>query len=327
MEVAGNQGPRIATPQSVPQAPVVIVCAADGPYALPLAVMLESLSSHASPAHRIDLYIIDCGLSGAVRRRISQQARPNLHIHWRQPVRMSELGDPLWGHVSGATFERLFIEEYLPDDTVLALWLDCDLLILDDVTKLFVRPAQGQTMLAVRDGFVPCVSSPFGVHGWRELGLERSTPYFNAGVMLIDLDRWRTSAVASRAAEYIQRFGRKVYFNDQEALNAVIGEDWAPLDDRWNLSANPFHARRQRAGVDSPAIIHFAGRVKPWAVPDLGARQDTYFRYLDQTSWSGIRPQRSARSLLLSWYVGSRLRFLTYWLENQHLRLRHLLGI
>lgn len=308
-------------------APVVVVCAADDHYALPLGVMLESLSSHASPSRRIDVYIIDCGLSESARTRISAQVRSNLHFHWRPSTRSPDIGDPSWGHVSGATYERLFIEEYLPDDTTLALWLDCDLLVLDDITALFQHPLNGHTLWAVRDPFVQYVSSPFGVHNWRELGLTNNNPYFNAGVMLIDMVRWRTSEVASRALQHLRRYGKKVYFNDQEALNAVIGDHWIPLDDRWNCSTNPFHAKRQNPGSKEPAIIHFAGRIKPWNVPDLGAAQDLFFQHLDKTSWRGARPPRTVRNLLVSWYVRSRLRYLTYWLENQHLRLRHFLGI
>ncbi len=96
-------------------APVVVICAADELYAMPLGVMLESLSSHANPARQIDVYIIDCGLTGSARSRINTQARLNLHVHWRPSTRSPDIGDPLWGHVSGATYERLLIEKYLPE--------------------------------------------------------------------------------------------------------------------------------------------------------------------------------------------------------------------
>jgi len=327
MEFHTNPGNNdgLAKPNST--VPVVVVCAADDLYAMPLGVMLESLSSNANPSRRIDVTIIDCGISRSARLRINEQARPNLHFHWRPSTRSPDIGDPSWGHVSGATYERLLIEEYLPEDTTAALWLDSDLLVLDDITALFQRPLNGHVIQAVRDSFVPYVSAPFGVHNWRELGLKSSNPYFNAGVMLINMVRWRGCGIASRATQYIHHHRKKIYFNDQEALNAVIGDDWIPLDDRWNCSTNPFHAKKQNPGGHQPAIIHFAGRIKPWDVPDLGGAQDVYFRYLDKTSWRGTRPVRSVRKLLLSWYVTSNLRYLTYWLENLHLRLRHFFGI
>ena len=272
------------------------------------------------------MYIIDCGISESARTRINAQTRPNLHIHWRPSTLSKEIGDHSWGHVSGATYERLLIDEYLPDETAVALWLDCDLLVVDDITTLFQRQFNGHTIQAVKDPFVPYVCSPFGVHNWRELGLKNNTPYFNAGVMLIDMDRWRATEVASRSLQHIQRYGKKVFFYDQEALNAVIGDNWIALDDRWNCSNNPFHAKKQNPRNNQPAIIHFAGRIKPWDVPDLGAEQDLYFHYLDKTCWRGARPDRSVKNLIVSRYVRSDLRYLTYWLENQHLRLRHFLG-
>ncbi len=320
----GNSGSREETGEL---APVVVACAADSAYALPLAVMLQSLSAHADPTRQIDVYIIDCGLSKEVRARIDRQSRPNLYFHWRASARPPDIGGARWGHVSGATYDRLLIGEYLPEDATHVLWLDCDLLVLDDITTLFMQPLTGQTLRAVRDPFVHSIGSPFGVHHWRELGLASHSPYFNAGVMLIDLTRWRAAEVAERALQHLRRHGKRVFFRDQEALNAIIGEDWEPLEDRWNYSANPFHVKRQHLGSDAPAIIHFAGRIKPWNVPDVGAAQDLYFQQLDKTAWRGTRPERTARNRLLSWYARSRLRTLTYPLENQHLRLSHYLGI
>ena len=308
-------------------APVVVACVADNAYAIPLAVMLQSLSTHADPQRRIDVYIIDCGLPGPVRARIDGQTRPNLHFHWLGSTRSPGLGTPLWGHVSDATYDRLLLINYLPEDSVNVLWLDCDLLILDDVTSLFDRALNGETLQAVRDPFIRSMGSPFGVRHWQELGLARHSPYFNAGVMLIDMSRWRATGVEDRALQHLRRFGKQVFFREQEALNAVIGENWKPLEDRWNYSANPFHAKQQSLGGDPPAVIHFAGRIKPWNLPDLGAVQDMYFRYLDKTYWRGTRPQRTARNQLLSWYARSRLRYLTYPLENLYLRLSHLMGI
>lgn len=306
--------------------PIVVVCAADSAYAVPMAVMLQSLATHADPARKIDVYIIARGLSTPLRERIGKQARPSLRIHWQDSIASTAIGEPPWGHVSIASYDRLLIPGYLPDAVTRVLWLDCDLLVLDDVSRLFDQAPTGEILRAVRDPLVRCLGSPYGVRHWKALGLARDLPYFNAGVMLIDMVRWRAAGVTERALGYLQRFGKDVFFHDQEALNAVVGRDWKLLEDRWNFSVNPFHARRQDRGQGQPAIIHFAGRIKPWSLPELGATQDLYFQYLDQTSWRGTRPARTAGSRLLSWYAQSRLRHISYPLENYYLRLRRRLG-
>lgn len=313
-----------AVPMIVPVCDVI--CAADEAYALPLAVMLQSLLANVDRRARVVVHIVDCGLSAESRAAIDSLAGGKATIHWRRSIRSREFADPRWGHVTGATYERLLLVDYLPDDLQRVLWLDADLLVLGDVTPLLQAELGVGLLGAVQDPFVPRVSAAFGIRDWHRLGLARNAPYFNAGVMMIDLQRWRDRGVAERALAYLRKYGRAVYFNEQEALNAVIGGSWTPLDDRWNISANPMHARVQRPGGEGPAIVHFAGRVKPWAVPDLGGFQDLYYHHMDNTPWRHQRPRRTAAKRLLSWYLRSPLRRRTYWLENQHLRLRHFWG-
>lgn len=305
---------------------VFVICAADEPYAPALAVMVESLACHAGPGSAFEVHIVDCGLSDESRAAISLQARSNVSISWRQPSTSEKTPEISWGHVSKATFQRLLIGEWVRPDVESVLWLDCDLLVLDDVARVYDVDVGDGVLAAVRDPFVRQVSSHFGVRQWRALGFGRDDPYFNAGVMRIDMQRWRSANVGELALDYLSRFGSRVYFNEQEALNAVLRGRWRRLEDRWNVSVNPFHARRQRYGDRGPAIVHFCGRVKPWAVPDLGGVHDQWFEYLDRTAWRDTRPPGSLKNRIISWYVGSRLRFLTYGLENQHLKLQHVQG-
>ena len=116
--------------------PLVVACAADEAYAMPLAVMLASLSTSAGGERTTEVYIVDCGISSEARRRIETLSRPNVRFHWRESIRPPGLGDRNWGHVSGATYDRLMLEEYVPAECPLVLWLDCDLLVLEDISSL-----------------------------------------------------------------------------------------------------------------------------------------------------------------------------------------------
>lgn len=305
---------------------VFVICAADEQYAPALAVMMESLACHVGPGSAIEIHIVDCGLSEDSRAAISLLARSNVSISWRQPAATGKALEISWGHVSKATFQRLLIGEWVPAHARSVLWLDCDLMVLDDVARLVDVETGDGVLAAVRDPFVRQVSSHFGVRNWSALGFQYDDPYFNAGVMRIDMQKWRSANVGQRALDYLSRFGSRVYFNEQEALNAVLRGRWRRLEDRWNVSVNPFHSRGQRYGGRGPAIVHFCGRVKPWALPDLGGFQDQWFEYLDRTAWRNTRPAAGLKNRIISWYVGSRLRFLTYGLENQYLKLQHVQG-
>jgi lipopolysaccharide biosynthesis glycosyltransferase len=155
-----------------------------------------------------------------------------------------------------------------------------------------------------------------------ELGLPAAAKYFNAGVMLVDLVRWRRERIADRALEYLQRYRDRVLLWDQEALNAALAGRWGELDPRWNRNPTLRHlfGRRKRAPVPrgAPAdagadaneiwIAHYTGRLKPWLYPGLGAVQETFFAHLDATVWAGSRPPESWRRRALARYATSRVR-------------------
>ena len=81
--------------------------------------------------------------------------------------------------------------------------------------------------------------------------------------------------------------------------------------------------KKADAGINSPTIFTLPVESNP-GLYLISRTSGVLLRYLDQHP-DPYTPTRSA-NLLLSWSAGSRLQFLTYWLENRHLRLRHLLG-
>jgi len=99
-------------------------------------------------------------------------------------------GLPLWGRMSVATYYRLLVTGLLPSAVSRAIWIDCDLVVTDDLARLWDMDLAGRHALAVQDHGVPFVSSP-GVSHYERLGLRADHGYFNAGVMLLDLDLLR----------------------------------------------------------------------------------------------------------------------------------------
>ena len=88
------------------------------------------------------------------------------------------------------------------------------MLVLADLATLWDRPFSGATTMAVQDSLVPFVSSRFGVGGYEELRMDPDTPYFNAGMMVIDVDAWRTGGISRLALEYLKARVVSVKFED-----------------------------------------------------------------------------------------------------------------
>ena len=308
---------------------VVIAAATDRRYALPLAVMLRSALVNLNPEVRIEAHIVDDGLSVADRDKVEASLPANVLLHWVVRPRAEFDGLPKWGRMSLTTYHKLTLEEWLPSRVKKVIWLDADLLVLGDLARLWEANLGSHLALAAQDILVPYVSSRFGIAAYRELGLTRQARYFNAGVMLIDVARWRRDEVAAHAFDYLRRYHDRVFFWDQEALNAVLAGQWEVLDPRWNW--NPLIDRlsaRKRAldkTMCDPWIIHFIGNLKPWTYFGSSRDQVLYYQWLDQTAWQGWRPERSWRARFSAAYESSRLRALLYPVEQLHLRLVRLM--
>ncbi len=307
---------------------VVVASAADESYAIPLAVMLRSATDALAPGRELVAWIVDDGVGAALKSRIVQSLPSRASVRWLTPNRERLRGLPLWGRMPATTYEKLTIAESLPGEVTKAIWLDCDMLVLTDLAELWDRPLGDAHALAVTDPLVPMLASRFGVSGFSDLGFDRTSPYFNAGMLVIDTLRWRASGISVAAMEYLERFRDRVVFWDQEALNAALYDKWTAIDPRWNWSANLDRLDRnggaEYGGVSGrPRILHFAGNLKPWVIRESGKADTAYFNVLDRTAWRGWRPDRTIARSLIGWYASSRVRRFLYPAEHLGMHAVH----
>lgn len=297
---------------------VVVACASDAKYVRPLAAMLRSLVDNLGMGRALDVYILHSGIGESERRAVAHRWPEKCAAHWLTTDENAFGGLPLWGRMPVSTYFKLALPDMLPQSVTRAIWLDCDLLVLDDIGPLWDSDLGDHPLGAVQDAVVPLVSSRFGVAGYGELGIDASAEYFNAGVMVIDVDAWRRDKVQARALDYLKRFQRSVVFWDQEGLNAALAGRWASLDATWNHNAS---VPRRKANSGRPAIIHFAGGLKPWRFRTTDPERGLYYEYLDRTSFRGWRPSPSIAGALVNVYEAAGLRRIFYPVENVGMRM------
>lgn len=288
--------------------PIVVVTAADDRYAMPLAAMGRSLFAHLPAGRRLHLYVIADRLGEESRRRIlASWDLSSVEVSWL-PADLDRLRHlKVSGHIGVATYFRILVGSLLPQTVERAIYLDADVIVEQDLGLLWELDLADHPIGAAPDWIVQKVSSANGLATWRELGLGASQTYFNAGVLLIDLARWRREETEARVLAYLEKNRARVRWWDQDGLNAVLGKDFLELDPRWNLNIQsrafpapesiPIPRAEYEAVVAAPWICHFATRVKPWHTDCRHPRRDRFFHYLDQTAWAGWRPaERSPES-------------------------------
>jgi lipopolysaccharide biosynthesis glycosyltransferase len=256
-----------------------LVFAADDNFAEGLAVALHSALVHLGPMAAPEVYLLDNGLSErswAKLRRIADRARPGLRLRGVE-VAADRLGPIAKGsHLSPASYARLLLAEAVEPHVRRAVYLDVDVLVRRDLSPLFTLDLGGALVAAVRDYYTS--STAHEMSGVRDRSNPR--PYFNTGVLVIDVERWRGTGLADRILEYAQAGPEPLRFADQDALNGVI-DNWCELDYRWNVQQLPRHIyarewprelteseqyayRHRRELFRAAAVVHFISSIKPW---------------------------------------------------------------
>ncbi len=284
-----------------PDRDIVLACAADDRFGMPLAVLLRSAIDHLADDRRLRAFVIDGGIAPWTKRRIQRSVDERVEIAWLRPDVGRLRGFKISGHVRVATYFRLLVPDLLPASCARAIYLDSDVVVEGDLAELWAVDVSAHALAAVQDMTVPWVSSRWGLDNWRELGLASTAKYFNAGVMLMNLARWRAEHVAAAVLDYVATNQQYVRFWDQDGLNAVLAGRWLELDPRWNLTVQndrPPLLDEHFAALAAPFVTHFASTGKPWHLDCVHPRREVFFRSLDRTAWAGWRPSASFASRL-----------------------------
>jgi len=200
-------------------------------------------------------------------------------------------GLPFDGHATIATYFRLLLPEILPAAVDKVLFIDSDAIVSADLSSLWHLPLQGRALAAIAEHRVSCSD-----HGYA------FGHYFNAGVMLVDLEKWRQSDLLRKGKVFAKNNPDRLRHWDQDVLNHVFEDDWLMIPDRWNACPHLFgltgeydynkylFTEAEQEAIHNPAIIHYAGpgKIKPWNALCIHPLKDRYLEAKALTPWSDL---------------------------------------
>ena len=276
-----------------------VVMAADGTYAKQLAVALRSLSDCAGSTE-FHAFVLQSGIDGELRARVEASCDENVAITWLGVKADLVDGVNIARRLPRPTAFRIVASTVLPPDLSRVVYLDSDVLVRHPLDELWSMDLGDAPVAAVRDAFVPFVSMDVP---WRSTGIDPRGPYFNAGVLVVPLDRWRELDVSARGIALLRDF--RLPHSDQSALNILFASEWRVLPPKWNLQTAHLAGEGARAwgfedradlehAIADPVIAHLTegGFSRPWDAGSLHPFRDAWFETLDRTPWAGWRPRR-----------------------------------
>ena len=296
-----------------------IVCSTDICYVMQTGIMLTSLFENNREAD-IRVHVLHNGIDSNSLTLIERIA-----CDYGQKITFYLVDETLFSafpigrdgqntHVgtSYATYYRLLLSDLLPNDINRVLYLDGDIIVTDSLNDLWATDMHDKAIAAVPDSYNNKIEHYNRLHYPQPMG------YFNAGVLLINLDYWRANNVADAFCQYASTHLDSLYCHDQDILNYVFRESKITLPLRYNMLNEYWFDIRHSVvswefdnqmlyGQQHPAIIHYTGLPKPWFSNCRHPMKREFERYRAMTTWQGYKEKRWGGLRHLIEYIAQKL--------------------
>ncbi len=259
---------------------VPIFFATDDNYIPYMAVCLQSIKKNRSIDCKYEIYVLNTGVNKSDAEKIYRLAEKDFNISFIDvSEKLGELSDKLQlrDYYTHTTYYRLFIAKMFPRYEK-ALYLDCDTVVDSDVAELYFTDICESLVGAVSD---QCVNyyEPFKHYVQETLGV-LSEKYFNAGVLIMNLKKFREVDFYSQFSDLLQRY-KFVVAQDQDYLNVICKDKVHYIGREWNTMPIAANACK------NPKLIHYNLTRKPWHHDDV-LFQEIFWKYAEQTEYYGF---------------------------------------
>ncbi len=228
-----------------------------------LDVAISSLIANASTEFTYRLNVLHTGLQPENIAKVMARQRPGFVIDF---IDISRQIGSIKGHFknvyhfSVVTYYRLFIASLFPQYDKI-VYLDCDLVVLGDISELYNTPLGDNILGAAPEQYVQNTPQ-FRRYAKLALGVDPDG-YVNAGVLVMNLKAFRENKIEEAFIDLITRHNFDLLDPDQAYLNYLCQGRIRVLPNGWNKEPMPLPCEGKKN------IVHYALYKKPWQYDDV----------------------------------------------------------
>ena len=238
-----------------------------------LTVSIYSLIKNSSIKNYYKIYILNTGLSQSSIKSINNLKRPHVEFNFVNVTdRVNYISNELHtrDYYSKTTYFRLFIPNMFPEYDK-ALYLDSDIVLLDDVAKLYNTDIKDNLVGAIPDEAVQVVPE-FICYVNNYLGIQKQN-YFNAGILVMNLKELRDYNFEDNFVNLLKLVKFEVA-QDQDYLNTLCKNRVHYISPVWNKMPIP---SKEINDIDIK-LIHYNLSFKPWKYDNI-LYQDYFWNF------------------------------------------------
>ncbi len=260
-----------------------IAVACDNSFVNHTIVTLHSLKKFNSN-RTFFVHILDSGISGKFRLKFKLFLfRFGFKFQFYKIDYSQIKNAPVSHHVNLASYNRLFLSNILNEKIERVLYLDSDIIVLGQIDTLLDCD--------IKDFFVGAAAEIITNSDRNRLELNSFNQYFNAGVLVVNLKKWREENIFSKFVDFISENSIKIKYWDQDVLNYCLKNKWLRLPQKYNLTHFYFYPNDYTPSYfglnqtqyeeiqKDPVIIHYTSHQKPWIEGCKHPKKELYFQY------------------------------------------------
>lgn len=237
---------------------IPIFFSVDDNYMPYLDVALSSMIENASKEYKYNIMVLNTGVDPALAEKIKRNERSGFSITF---VDISKELANIRGrfknvyHFSLVTYYRLFIASLFSQYDKI-VYLDCDLVVLGDISELYFMDIGENIIAAAPEQFVQNTAE-FRQYAEKALGVDPDG-YVNAGVLVMNLAQFRKCRIEEQFIALITQYDFDLLDPDQAFLNYLCNDRIYVLPNGWNKEpmSLPLEGKKN--------IVHYALYKKPW---------------------------------------------------------------
>lgn len=265
--------------------PAAIVFASDDNYAKYLSVTITSIQKNLPKGLSCRFFIMQDRLSQHIRKRLLELSTP------RTPIEFIDVSPYLANHhlyecayFTRETYYRFFIPQIFKNEEKV-LYMDCDMIVCDNVLELFQIDLGQNVIATARD----CITEAKKNNILSYLKIDPQN-YFNAGLAVFNIGPWNRLGLTKKCLELVPKYTR-LWTPDQDILNMVCSGRVTILPREWNLLWHPAFFNKEKYGeidgeirkeyeevYERPKLIHYTSSVKPWQYKS-GKHSAAFWKY------------------------------------------------
>ncbi|MCI8587944.1 MAG: glycosyltransferase family 8 protein [Clostridia bacterium] len=266
---------------------IPIFFAVDDGYIPFLAVSIQSLVDNSSKENNYVIKILYTNISKENRDKISKYEKENVNIEFVDLNEyVEEIKEKLFtrDYYSKTTYYRLFIPTLYPQYNKI-LYLDSDIVLLSDVADLYNEDLGDNLVGGAPDDVIQTIEV-FRNYAEKVVGVADYKNYFNAGILLMNLDQLRKFNFQEKLIYSLGQIKFSVA-QDQDYLNRLCKGRVKIINKAWNRMPVAVAQGEPEAKGENLKLIHYNLAFKPWHFEDI-PYQEHFWNYANKTEYKDV---------------------------------------